>query len=383
MSNNTFISEADTKKLVKICAQHVRDFLQFLDDQYQPSYFKGRDQNVLRKQEPVIFAQAKKFKLNPKAFTDHNLVQYGNNFLSAISYPVRIEVRKVKGVAGTAQIAVRGVFGEFRHTVLKQIQKNKNYDQNNFYIRLSGRTSFEINRRGVDKGLPIRYFFQQWPEVLKTIRYTPGTCIDSTKTNTLIAADGDGTTYDSPRADKVPNLNSSQAYRALLKYLESGGVYVVISGNHLDRTISRVQKFIPPNLKNRLLISANGGANLIYFGQKGIVKEISDYRTQGLSYLNSKKKLFNLDFVYIGDDGSRFGNDREAFNAAGAGRSILVDKDKTDDIIPVLKPNQIGGLTAGTKGVLEYVNQVAAKNLGQKVFTRSHIAEMVKSVRQR
>ncbi|MGE0268183.1 MAG: hypothetical protein AB7S78_06995 [Candidatus Omnitrophota bacterium] len=382
--NSTFISETDTKALVRLCGQHVREFLTFLNDPNKPSYFsKGNNPLInLYKVEPSIIDKARQFELSPDTYSDNNLVKYGKNVSEAVGHPVRIEVRKVKGVRGSAQIAVRGVFGVFRDNVLEQIQEHKDYDEKKYYIRLSGNASFEINRKGVDKALPIQYFFYNWPEVLAMIQYTPGSRIDSSKTSTLITADGDGTTFDSPRLNKAPGLGTSRAYKHLLKYLELGGVYVIISGNHLDRTVSRVQNFIPQKVMNRLLIAANGGANLIYFSQDGRVKEVLDYRENGLNCKGSRKKRVDLDLIYIGDDGRLSGNDREAFEAVGADRAILVAKDKSDDIIPFLEPNYIGGLEAGTTAVLEFVNQRAVSKPGEKIFTKSNIDQMVQMARQ-
>lgn len=382
--NSTFISETDTKALVHLCGQHIREFLAFLNNPDKPSYFsKGNDMlSHLRKVEPSIIDKARQFELSPGVYSDTNLVRYGHDYSEAVGHPVRIEVRKVKGVRGAAQIAVRGVFGIFRESVLSQIRKSQGYDEKKYYIRLSGNASFEINRKGVDKALPLQYFFYQWPKVLDLIQYTPGPGIDSSQTNTLIAADGDGTTFDSPRLNKAPGLGTSRTYKFLLKYLELGGVYVIISGNHLDRTVSRVQNFIPQKLMNRILIAANGGANLIYFNRKGQVKEVLDYRQNGLTWIGSRKKRIDLDLIYIGDDGRLSGNDKEAFEAVGADRAILVAKDKSDDIIPFLESNYIGGLEAGTKSVLEFVNQAAVLDPGQRIFTRSNIENMVRSARQ-
>ena len=382
MSNNsTFISDLDTKKLVKLCGQQIREFLNFLNYPDKASVYsevKNR-KKIFSQIESSIFDKAKHFQKTPSAFSDRNLIKYGQKVVEAVGRPVRIEIRKVDGISGSAQIAVRGVYGIFRKYALSQIISHKTYDPDKFFIRLSGNASFEINRSGVDKALPIKYFCQKWPDVLDKIQYAPGSCIDSFKTNTLIAADGDGTTFDSPRLNEAPGLDTSVAYTALLRFLELGGVYVIISGNHLERTVNRIQKFIPKNVINRLLIAANGGANLVYFDRKGKVKEIQDYQKNALACIRSEEPEDVLDLIYIGDDGRLSGNDKEAFEAVGPGRSILVAKDIPDDIIPFLEPNHIGGLVAGTKSVLEFVNQWVVLNPCKKIFTKNIIEKIIRS----
>lgn len=381
LNNSTFISDVDTKKLAKLCAEQIREFLNFLNYPDKASIYsevKNRKKNFSQIESP-IFDKAKHFQKTPNTFSDRNLIKYGQKVAEAVGHPVRIEIRKVEGISGTAQIAVRGVYGIFRTYALNNIISHKAYDPDRFFVRLSGNASFEINRHGVDKALPIKYFCHKWHEVLNKIQYTPGSCIDSFRTNSLIAADGDGTTFDSPRLNEAPGLDTSAAYTALLRFMELGGVYVIISGNHLERTITRVQKFIPKNVISRLLVAANGGANLVYFDPKGKVKEIQDYRKNALACIRSEKPKDVLDLIYIGDDGRFSGNDKEAFEEVGPGRSILVAKDTTDDIIPFLRPNHIGGLVAGTRSVLEFVNQWVVLNPRKKIFTKNTIDKIIRS----
>lgn len=376
---STFISDTHAAQLVAIFANEIRAFLQYLASSIKYSTLSRVDNNqtILSQVESAIVGKVKTYLAHPERFSDRQLVEHGMDFEKALEQPIRIEVRTLPEVAGCAQIAVRGICGDFRREALDRIAQTDLLQSGSFYLRVSGNASFEINQAGVDKSLPIRYLRQKWPQILKTIKYKPGTVIDSNRTCSVIAADGDGTTFSGPSLSQAPTIRTSQAYPAILEYLQRGGIYVIISGNHLQRTISRVKGLVPEELISRILITANGGANMVYFDHKGEVWELKDYREHALSTRDQGDSGHDLDIIYIGDDGRQTGNDREAFEAVGYDRSILVAKTITDDIIPALRERYVGGLEGGTRKVLEFVNQWTDQHPQQRIFTDQTCSEMI------
>ncbi|MBZ0165761.1 MAG: hypothetical protein K8I00_03065, partial [Candidatus Omnitrophica bacterium] len=248
--------------------------------------------------------------------------------------------------------------------------------------RLSGNASFEINIKGVNKALPLHFLSVRWDDVLGECGYHAGKFIDAARTRTLIAADGDGTTWDSPQDGRAPTLQESPVQAPLLTYLRQGGIYLVISGNHLDRTIHRVREHIPVEIRPQMLIAANGGANLVRFTPTGEACEVGGYHTAALEVIGPTVPEMTLDVIYLGDDGRQSGNDREAFEAVGAERSILVANQTPADIIPFLADKTIGGLTQGTRRALEFVNRLVREHPHKETFTQANIRELVRSATQ-
>ena len=376
--NTTFIDPAHVNELVMIAGNEIRAFLDKLAETTKHSNLSRVDNNqtILSQVEPAIVDKVKHFISDPAAFSDQELVARGNDFQKALTHPIRIEVRTLPNVEGAAQIAVRGISRRFRKPAVERMNATDLLSTNSFYVRMSGSASFEINRIGVDKALGINYLRHKWDLILKTIKYKPGDRLDCRKTRTVICADGDGTTFAGPSLSKAPTIQGSRAYDDIVKYLAAGGLYVIISGNQLQRTISRVKGFVPNECISRLMIVANGGANMVYFDNRGEVWELTDYREHGLDCLKADAELKDLDLIYIGDDGRQSGNDREAFEAVGVDRSILVAKAETDDIIPNLIDRRIGGLEAGTQKVMEFVNERIESNPKQLVFTAESLSAL-------
>ena len=66
--------------------------------------------------------------------------------------------------------------------------------------------------------------------------------------------------------------------------------------------------------------------------------------------------------VYIGDDGSKEGNDYSAFKAVGFKHSVLVAQEFLADYDPALKPCYVGGLF-----------QEAPANILETLFIKPHL----------
>ena len=379
---STLITEEETRALVAVIGRLIRAFLSFAAGEEGSSPFTEVDNNKesLHNIEPDIRQAAVRFREDPDFFSDERLTAYGDNHEQAVAHPVRIEVRRVAGEPGVAQIAARGIFGPFRNVLLEEIRRSGDIRCEDYYLRLSGKASFEINRAGVNKALPLRYLSQNWDDVLDLTGYTGGAELDARKTRTVIAADGDGTTWDSPRDGQAPALDTSAAYEPLKEYLAGGGLFLIISGNHLDRTVQRVGDHIPPASKRNLLISANGGANLVYFDAQGRPQESEAYRNGALA--GDPEQAVALDVVYLGDDGRSTGNDREAFETVGPQRSILVADPAPADIIPFLINRKIGGWVDGTRRVLEWVNRQIRQHPQQEIFTPANLDEMIRRAAQ-
>jgi len=71
-----------------------------------------------------------------------------------------------------------------------------------------------------------------------------------------------------------------------------------------------------------------------------------------------------LDMVYIGDDGSKEGNDYPAFKAVGFKNSVLVAPQFLSDYDPALKPGYVGGLLKGTS---QYLEQYLSRRLNGSI----------------
>jgi hypothetical protein len=179
-------------------------------------------------------------------------------------------------------------------------------------------------------------------------------------------ADGDGTIYDGPKAGHdLPTMLKSPAKDALIGWLEAGGIFMLNSGNELERNIFRLKDGIPAHLFNRILVSGNGGADLVCFDaqQKPVwVKGFSDLA------LNDLPVKYTLDIVYIGDDGSEDGNDWAGFKEVGFDRAVLVSRDFKRNYDVRLKTGYVGYLVRGTKRYLEIATLKAKNNRRGKGF---------------
>jgi hypothetical protein len=333
----TLISAEHLQTIISLSGQAIRDFLSHAD----AGQFKGEAQMAIRS-----------FQANPADFSDEKLVANGAD-TAAVHFPVRIEVRGATK-EGAAQMVAKGIWGPKRAQVSTEIAQKCKELGFGMHLKLAGTSSIEFNVDGVDKSLPIHFLQGAFEDVLREMNYHPGAHIDSRKSKTVIAADGDGTIYDGPRVGVLPTLAESPVKDALCAYLQAGGIFMLVSGNDLNRTFKRTIGALPKELYCRVLIAANGGAELVYVNAKGQAVPVSGYRKQALGLALDKSHQHVLDIVYIGDDGSKEGNDYPAFKAVGFKHSVLVAPEFLADYDPALKPCYVGGLLQGTRTYLEH-----------------------------
>jgi len=333
----TFIGHKELQTIIQLGGNAIRDFLSHAD----VSQYKGEAKIAISS-----------FQANPLDFSDEKMVAYGSDTVEAINNPVRIEVRGMTQ-EGAAQMVAKGIWGSRRaQAAVEFAQKCKELGIG-IHLKLAGTSSIEFNVDGVDKSLPIRFLQGAFEDVLKEMNYRPGPQIDSRKTRTVIAADGDGTIYDGPRVGFLPTLAESPVCKPLCDYLQAGGVFMLVSGNDLNRSFKRLVDALPKELYCRVLVAANGGAELVCVNQEGKAVSIASYRKQALNIAQNKSNQQDLDIVYIGDDGSKEGNDYCAFQAVGFKNSVLVASKFLADYDPELKPCYVGGLLEGTRKYLQ------------------------------
>ncbi len=331
----TLINPKDLQSIIHLSGQAIRDFLSKAD----AAQFRGEARTAI-----------KSFQANPVDFTDEKLVTYGADTFAAIDYPVRIEVRG-KTKEGAAQMVAKGIWGPKRLQAAKALAPEcKKYG---LHLKLAGTSSIEFNVDGVDKALPIRFLQGAFENVLKEMHYQPGSHIDSRSSKIVIATDGDGTIYDGPRVGSLPTLAESPAREALCAYLKAGGVFMLVSGNDIHRTFKRLVETLPPEVYCRVLVAANGGAELVHVNPKGKSVPISGYRELALNYARDISHAQALNIFYIGDDGAKEGNDYPAFKAVGFKHSVLVAPEFLEEYDPGLKAGYVGGLLKGTQKFLE------------------------------
>ena len=332
----TLISPHHLRTIVQLSGNAIRAFL----SQADAKDFKGEAHLAITL-----------FKSNPDDFTDDKLVAYGAD-TDAVNYPVRIEVRG-QAREGCAQMVAKGIWGPKREKAAAEIfQKCKKLGLG-LHLKLAGTSSIEFNIDGVDKSLPIRFLQRAFDDVLKEMKYTPGEKIDSRKSRTVIAADGDSTIYDGPRVGSLPGLAESPVKDALCAYLQAGGVFMLVSGNDLNRSFKRLVDALPKEVYCRVLVAANGGAELVHVNSDGKAVPITGYRTQALDLTHDSFRHPKMDMFYIGDDGSMEGNDYPAFKAIGFKHSFLVASKFLAEYDSDLKPCYVGGLLQGTRKFIE------------------------------
>lgn len=347
----THIPKIDIPVIIHLSGEEIRRFLSTAN----PDDFRGEAKGAI-----------KLYQKDPALFSDNHLVEYGRNIENAINNPVRIEVRHLSAY-GAAQVVAKGVWGVgLRQEVMRRLREELAKVDIHIEVRLAGTSSFEFNIKGVNKSCSIRFLRHAWEDVLEQMRYTPGPYIDSRKTNTIISADGDGTIYDGPKAGHdLPTMRTSVARNALVDWLEAGGVFMLNSGNELERNVARLKDGIPAHLFNRILVSGNGGADLVCFDEDQrpmAVKKFSDLALSKIAALGS------LDIVYIGDDGSEDGNDWAAFAEVGFDRAVLVARDFKRIYDARLRTGYVGRLVRGTQAYLEIATLKAKNNKKGKPF---------------
>lgn len=333
----TLISPDHLQTIICLSGEAIRDFLSHAD----ASQFEGE-----------AYTAIISFQANPANFSDDKLVAYGADTAAAIDYPVRIEVRDATQ-EGAAQMVAKGIWGPKRAEIAVQIAQKCKERELGIHLKLAGTSSIEFNVEGVDKSLPIRFLQGAFEDVLKEMNYQPGARIDSYVSKTVIAADGDGTIYDGPRVGFLPTLAESPVRDTLCAYLQAGGIFMLVSGNDLNRTFKRLVDALPKEVYCRILVAANGGAQLVYVNAKGQAIPVSGYRKQALDLARDKSHQHVLDMFYIGDDGSKEGNDYPAFKAVGFKHSVLVAPGFLAEYDPGLKSGYVGGLLRGTKKFLK------------------------------
>ncbi len=334
----TTIGHKKLQTIIKLSGQAIRDFLSHAD----ACRFKGEAHMAITS-----------FVANPSDFSDDKLVVYGSDAIEAINYPVRIEVRGMMQ-EGAAQMVAKGIWGPKRDEAALEISQKCKKMKLGLHLKLAGTSSIEFNVDGVDKSLPIRYLQGAFKSVLKEMNYQPGAHINSYISKTVIAADGDGTIYDGPRVGLLPTLAESPVRDALCAYLQAGGIFMLVSGNDLNRSFKRLVDALPKEVYYRILVAGNGGAELVYVNPEGEAMPVSAYRKQALMFAQDKSHQHVLDMVYIGDDGSNEGNDYPAFKAIGFKHSVLVAPKFLADYDQALKPCYVGGLLEGTRKYLEH-----------------------------
>jgi len=374
---STHFNENVAAEIVKASGHEIREFFSFLNNPQKASAYgslKNKDQ-AFQKISQSLKETAIKFENFPQQFSDECLVENGKNIKQAIGYYARIELRRSGQDSGVAQVAVRGVEGEFREVALSRLRPG--VQPHGIDIKLSGKASFEFNVVGVNKALPFIYLNHRLKHVLEYMGYTPGSCLNSFKTETVLAADGDGTTYESPSWDRLPLLSESPVLKPLIDFLSLGGVYMIISGNDLGRTKERVDGAIPRDLKNRVILAANGAATMAIYDKDNSLKEVEDYRENAINYSRRPPLKAKTDVVYIGDDGRNHGNDIDGFKAVGFKRSVLVG-DWSEDTLIGLKEGWIPGFVASTtKVVSTIVDMVRNRQKNSILFSDENVATMI------
>ena len=332
-----------------------------------------------------LINEARHFAANPRQYTDEALVKRGADIVAAAHYPVRIEVRGVienEGVTqGAAQVAARGIFGDFKEIAVRRVEK-KLKSSIGLVTKSSGKATIELTAARVDKALPLAYMAQHFDVILEMMRYKPGAHMNAKLTRTLIAVDGDGTLLKAPYKMTIPTLSESETSAELVKYLEAGGVVLLVSANDLKRSEARliIGNALPEELRNRVLVAANGGSSLAYFDERGRLSEMEGYRLHALEDLRRSKGEIDLDLIYIGDDAKTDGNDYPAFTKVGFDRALVVTHLKRYKVSDKLKANYVGGQESGTRAILRAINGLLSERRPQSIdylFTPENIKNIV------
>jgi len=373
---STLLNSGAVDRIVSIGGEVIREFLgelsQHVDNPKDSPYADLAHFDNL-------WEVARKFRdEGASEFSDEKLLQ------ERVGIP-RLEVRGSNEEGHAAQVVVVGVPGVHRSKILAAFRQLG--EKLDLAIEPGGVMSVEIKQSGVNKALSIDYIERHFDSIMDDMGYTPGDLIDARKTRTVVMADGDGTTYGKPTKDSNPTLSQSPTREALVQYLKAGGVYIVISGNELDLTVKRLlaDNAIPPELRNRILVVANGGSSMVGVKSNGQVFDVKDYR------MNAKKEraeqgrdktIETLDAVYIGDDSNELGNDFNAFRKLGFRRSVTVSDSDLENMPQGLRFNCIGGLAEGTRSFLEQVVEKARSKKFQKLFDGDGLQTVVSAIRR-
>ena len=379
---STYIDGALRHRVIKAIGHQIRLFLDFLNHPQKPSQFDAVAHKVdlLGRVPDDFMAVAKDYEQNPQDYTDDALVRKGMQNGRSVNYPVRIEVSDPMPDGSVAQIEARGVFEDFRKVTLEKLYDL--FGAGLTFMR-GGQFTVEANRTGVDKALPIQYIEKHFDEVLDLIGYQAGPKIDSRQSRTILAADGNGTTYPKPANGLVPHLLSSQAYAELIQYLELGGIYLLITGSSMKKTARRLTDpdAIPVHLRSRFLIATNSGANLAYLTKDGKMVEIEEYRLKAMKEKPTYASSGSLDIIYMADNASVDSDDYAAFVYVGHSRSILLGK-LLPDVIPfALHAQHVGGQALGLRAVLRHINRMAVQQKTKRLFSSRNVRYIIDAIR--
>jgi len=349
-SFSTYIPEEDIELITRACGAEIRIFLSFLafpnEENVYRDYWEGLDLKTLQGEYKTL---VENFRARPDSFSDEALIKKGSGCL-AHQEAVRIELRKgSKKKKGIAQVAFRGIPDGLRNLTLERFQDVYKIDFGRLIVKKSGQKSIEVNSAGVSKALPIRYF-----KNLRADSFLKAKECSSW----IVFADGDGTLYSPPHFEILPGINQSAAFESFLSYLKAGGTFVLVTGNSLDRVLTRLKEIPHESYVKRFYVAANGGADLCYLDDRFEWRFVEDYGTNLLRETERNIGDSFLDMVYLGDDGDPFGNDQDAFTEIGFERSIFVGDKKWVVENEALKMNFVG---ENEKGVMKFLNALVSQ----------------------
>ena len=374
MSESTYLTQEDVDLCVAFSGHELKEFYSYFINQNEHSPYGEEANGFDIDDHTELKDHVLKFCADRTQLIVDKLVKNGEG-ADAHIFPVRIEVRTDKDMPGASQIATRGIYKNFRKITLEHFASNESLKNRALTIKMSGQMSFEINVKGVDKGLGLHYLSKNFDFVLDQMGYKAGSVIDARQNPMVIAADADGTTYGLPSTKGLPTLEDSAAFDEIMSFLKLGGIFVVISGNKMERTLERIVNSVPRELRSNVIVVANGAADMAVVGEDGQFSCLPDYREHALKSLEGENKLEGFNVIYLGDDGRQFGNDFPAFEAVGFDRSILVCGE--DKAIDSLKKQCVGGFEEGTKKVIGQINQDIQNNNQSLEFSDSYISEMI------
>jgi hypothetical protein len=382
-NHSTFLDATKLKIIVQAAADEIRSFLGFVQHPHDGSAFDSQDPDgsLWAGLSGDMRRFAAKFARDPGAFSTSAMLRMGEGLEAAIKNFVRIEVRRTKGVAGAAQVVAKGIEGDFRIAAMRSIRRRPGLGESQVAIKFAGRTSIEFNVRCVNKALPFRFLRHHWAQTLSMMAYTPGSHLDARMSHTLVAADGDGTIYGGPTLTKLPTLKSSPARKALNEYLKLGGVFVLVSGNDLERSAMRLKHGLEATSLHRCILVGNGAASMYVYGYGGRLREVADYRRHALRYVKTAGKGESLDAIFIGDDGHTYGNDMDAFQEVGLQRSFVVGHDKKF-LDARLRGRFVAGGLSAAKRLFEEVNAAVRSCKRRRVFTPKALKKILAKARK-
>ena len=238
-------------------------------------------------------------------------------------YP-KVEVRR-NASDNTVQIALVARDSQEREKIWADLSDGS---FKGFQLAKGGDTTIELAFPNVNKSLTLRWVNQNFPFLLDTMGYQPG-ALNARDRQLVLFADADDTLYHPqetyPNDPLKANLKESPTRVELLKYLQSGGILGVCTGNDLKRTAKRLLAGIDKSLHSqvlpRIFISGNAGASMAYFKQSANgdfeVADVPGYSTEACKILAQEVSPLKLDASYVGDDQRKEGNDVPGFRYVG------------------------------------------------------------------